>query len=302
MDTAIYGDDDRSINQIDLDTRQFGKFNFLTNWGESFDCVKAFLLNTGDGLRVLFQRDSDQIEGVRISKDGLRQAVQGFVGWVQEQRLSGDVTEAEWRDSDDVEGMIDWLRTNDPTSTEMIGRKLRLFNCGCCRRIWSLFPNEQSRRAIEVAEGYADDAVSGEALATARQAAKDIANATSGSYSAEGYAAWAAVYASYETPFTSCAYNTRAAIYFANGKDDALSRLETHSQIAILRDVFGNPFRPVSMPRSCLTPDVVQRAQSIYECRSFERMSEVADTLEAAGCTNTDILDHCRAPGPHVRG
>jgi hypothetical protein len=28
----------------------------------------------------------------------------------------------------------------------------------------------------------------------------------------------------------------------------------------------------------------------------------LADALEAAGCTNADILAHCRGPGPHTRG
>src|SRR5262249_14683122 len=28
----------------------------------------------------------------------------------------------------------------------------------------------------------------------------------------------------------------------------------------------------------------------------------LADALEAAGCSNQDILEHCRGPGPHVRG
>ena len=28
----------------------------------------------------------------------------------------------------------------------------------------------------------------------------------------------------------------------------------------------------------------------------------LADALEEAGCTNEDILTHCRGPGPHVLG
>ncbi len=28
----------------------------------------------------------------------------------------------------------------------------------------------------------------------------------------------------------------------------------------------------------------------------------LADALEEAGCTDAAILDHCRGPGPHVRG
>jgi hypothetical protein len=43
-------------------------------------------------------------------------------------------------------------------------------------------------------------------------------------------------------------------------------------------------------------------AESIYDHRAFERMPELADALAAAGCSNPEILSHCRGPGPHVRG
>ncbi len=32
------------------------------------------------------------------------------------------------------------------------------------------------------------------------------------------------------------------------------------------------------------------------------RLALLADALEDAGCTDADILAHCRGPGPHVRG
>jgi hypothetical protein len=40
----------------------------------------------------------------------------------------------------------------------------------------------------------------------------------------------------------------------------------------------------------------------IYDERAFNRMPILADALEEAGCTNKDILDHCRSGGEHVRG
>ena len=51
-----------------------------------------------------------------------------------------------------------------------------------------------------------------------------------------------------------------------------------------------------------MTPTVVQLAQSIYDDRAFDRLPILADALEEAGCTDAAILDHCRGPGPHVRG
>lgn len=88
----------------------------------------------------------------------------------------------------------------------------------------------------------------------------------------------------------------------------------------LLRDIFGNPFRPV---RVCLTPQecyyanrcenerdcpieslecwmawndgtVRRLAQSIYSERQFENLPILADALEEAGCCNQDILAHCR--------
>jgi hypothetical protein len=77
---------------------------------------------------------------------------------------------------------------------------------------------------------------------------------------------------------------------------------EQAAQADLLRDIFGNPFRPVSLDPAWLSPSVVALAWTIYEERSFDRMPELADAFEAAGCHGADILDHCRQAGPHVRG
>ena len=70
----------------------------------------------------------------------------------------------------------------------------------------------------------------------------------------------------------------------------------------LLRDIFGNPFRPVTVNLVWRSASVVSLAQAIYEERAFERLPILGDALEDAGCANADILAHCRGPGPHVRG
>jgi hypothetical protein len=69
-----------------------------------------------------------------------------------------------------------------------------------------------------------------------------------------------------------------------------------------LHDIFGNPFRPVAFDPAWRTADVTAIAQTIYVERRFTDLPILADALEEAGCTNTDLLDHCRLPGDHVRG
>ena len=69
-----------------------------------------------------------------------------------------------------------------------------------------------------------------------------------------------------------------------------------------LRDIFGNPFRPVAVDPTWLTSTAVALARGIYDDRAFDRLPILADALQDAGCENADVLDHCRGPGPHVRG
>ena len=55
-------------------------------------------------------------------------------------------------------------------------------------------------------------------------------------------------------------------------------------------------------PRAWLTATVRSIAAAIDRDRAFDRLPILADALEEAGCTNADVLLHCRQPGEHVRG
>ena len=70
----------------------------------------------------------------------------------------------------------------------------------------------------------------------------------------------------------------------------------------LFRDVFGNPFRPVTLDPSWLTPSVRLLAEDIYADRAFDRLPILSDALQDAGCENDDILSHCLGGGPHVLG
>jgi hypothetical protein len=78
--------------------------------------------------------------------------------------------------------------------------------------------------------------------------------------------------------------------------------IEQRNQANLLRDIFGNPFRPATFDPAWRTPTVVALARGMYESRDFGAMPILADALQDAGCDNEEVLSHCRGPGPHVRG
>ena len=49
-----------------------------------------------------------------------------------------------------------------------------------------------------------------------------------------------------------------------------------------------------------VTPTVLALADAIGSNVGFDRLPVLADALEEAGCPDPDVLDHCRAGGPHA--
>src|SRR5207302_415078 len=79
-----------------------------------------------------------------------------------------------------------WLTCNDPTPMleflrgKVSDRKLRLFACACCRRIWRSLRKTRSRKAVEVAERYAEGSAVVEQLEAANAVAYDAYMDTDG--------------------------------------------------------------------------------------------------------------------------
>src|SRR5262245_34073823 len=193
------------------------------------------------------------------------------------------MTEQEWQTAAEPHAMLAFLHRSGRTS----GRKLRLFAVACSRRIWPWI-NALGRQAVDVAEAFADGLVGPEELRAARLACQG----------AGGQAAWYAAATNPESAARNAARSAQAGAATLGSESSELL-----AQAALVREIFGlQPFRPLSVDSSWLTPMVVNLGQTIYDDRAFDRLPRLADALEEADCGNAAILTHCRGPGPHVRG
>lgn len=209
---------------------------------------------------------------------------------------SSAVTELEWASCSDPTLMLYFLqgKTSD--------RKLRLFAVACCRRVWNELTDERSQRAVELAERAADEPIEPDRLMAASNDAADglkvaVARARG---STNSLAAAAALEALRADDLFRVALNVSQ--WISPSRRYGPPCPEEIEQAKLLRQIVGNPFRPVGVDPAWRTPEVVRLAQTIYGERAFDRMAELADALEDAGCTKADVLRHCRDRKGHVRG
>jgi hypothetical protein len=213
------------------------------------------------------------------------------------------MTEAEWQTCDDPQVLLDWLEKACGVSQ----RKLRLFAVACGQSVMHLVDDAQARNAVGVAQRFADGQATSEELATASVAAERAFYATAGrcgidpSFAEDALPAYFALSAIADTD-AGFAATTVAAFAAAEDLRKGSKQEVMQEECSLVREVFGNPFRAVSLPCTWLTPTVSDLAQNIYAERAFHRLPELATSLEQAGCTDADILAHCHSPGPHVRG
>lgn len=220
------------------------------------------------------------------------------------------MTESEWLASEDPAAMLSHLFSRHDGGRRPSGRKCRLFALAVARTDpqwprWSASsPPKRYAAAVEDAleQGRAD---------------YDFSDRE-----ARDYGLWFAVRSASE-----------AAELMAQQSPGRVAA-------ALLREIVGNPLRPVTLDPAWLTPTVLALAASAYEERDDDgtldtlTLLAVADALEEAGCDTAEcdecegtgcgvdrepgcdccfrchgnrrvthpLLAHLRAPGPHVRG
>jgi hypothetical protein len=175
-------------------------------------------------------------------------------------------------------------------------RKHRLFSCGCCRTLWDSLGREQ-RQAVEASEDYADGWLTKQAL----KAAVDALPPAGREDGERALIARAVHYACRPLPEGVAHVRGIEAVVVAVALAGAGSPID----VSLVRCVFGNPFRSPKLDRGWLTWHgglLVSMARRMYDGRDFAAMPVLADALEEAGCTDPDMLSHCRSGGGHVRG
>jgi hypothetical protein len=210
------------------------------------------------------------------------------------------VTEADWDGCPEPGVMVEFLRTRGKLSE----RKARLFAVACCRRVWHLL-SPPVRKGIEVAERFADGLATKSELSRAGRDCGVATGARAGRV-AEAAARFATKRVSY------AAYGRDPGDRAAWPRWDRLDDAECAAQCRLLRDLLGNPFRPVSADPAWLAWNggaAIKLATAVYDDRELPsghldaaRLAVLADMLEEAGCSDRQLLGHLRGPGPHIRG
>ena len=236
--------------------------------------------------------------------------------WTDDERQTAEEYWLSSKDPEDLlRGSLDGIEEERGVRFK---RKLRLFAVECLRRISHLFRDSRSRGWIEILEQNADGTISDKRQDCLGTEVVDPPNDDhfqgDDPIVSQVACAWQALCLASDPDFRPFDANcvacwARDALYPIAGPLDLTdekrvqhNKHQEEIQVALLRDIFGNPFRPVTLDPSWLIPKVKTLAQAIYDERAFERMPELADALAEAGCSNQDILSHCRGPGPHVRG
>lgn len=86
------------------------------------------------------------------------------------------------------------------------------------------------------------------------------------------------------------------------GELEQIRKQERQQQASLLREIFGNPFRPSQFRSIWRSPRVMEIAVQIYESDAFDGLPGLAQALVDAGCENEDMLAHYHQPSGHVRG
>ena len=231
--------------------------------------------------------------------------------WInQARRLQ---TEEEWRSWEFLNPLIKLI---DPSRYG--DRKPRLFTAACVRRLWDSPHLGKHGWVAEALERQADTPPTttevqsvASALREVRLSCTDVMGGMywqmSIDYPTEPETdLWRVAWATAEAAIIAAGRQTRITAGLPDDRPDHVhSAAEESTLCDLLRCIFGNPFRSVTVDPSRIgwcSGTVRRLAQSVSEDGSFDLLPILSDALEEAGCTETGMLEHCRSTALHARG
>jgi cell wall assembly regulator SMI1 len=311
---------------------------FAKDWGGSYFCYDLWRPGpAGDWAVVCWNHQYS--ESTKHRAKLWSECAPDFLGFVRT-FIAGE--EASPPDAEEPLPTLEWDAQTDPLRMLSLvrgrtsPRQLRLFAASCARRVVPLLHNydwpdpgwgSSVPPALEVVERFL----------AGRATRDEVAAADFDAFACEDFVAWTVAYAlaacRNEGPIvqqaaesaSKCAVEAcgqdayrknveqhgvrevsfgsmRMTVPNRPGNEDAVRAAELAAQAALLRDLFGNPFRPPSPDPRWLTRAVVDLARAIAEEQRYDDLLVLADALEEAGCDDPALLAHCRKPREHVRG
>ncbi len=186
----------------------------------------------------------------------------------------------------------DWVRQ---LPQELGDRKLRLLLAGACRLAFRDMPNIEPEvfLALETLEKFADTGKTKSALREFQKAYWEWRDGRTQPYFGLYHALTPNDPELAVTPVTG-----------AIQVELQMSSLEALRELKRLhRDLVSPLSTQEEFRTEWRTPAVVELAKSMYDARQFDRMSQLDELLEQAGCSNPKVLEHCRDPkAVHIRG
>jgi hypothetical protein len=251
-------------------------------------------------------------------------------GWVMTEKewieSSNPRTMAEFVGNDWDRGKKDWI----PPGFKFSDRKFRLLACGCCRLSERIF-NPAQFQALEAADLFVEgqlgpddfkvvtkefgghcvefwDALHDDQLPDRKAVAGHLISCACLHPRDQPYPSDCAIEATFGASFLPPSEvrmfrssepepSAFGGLYYPT-----VFEIRSVPVSELIRDIFGNPFRPVAFDPRWRTADAVGLARGINEDRAFDRLPLLADALMDAGCADEQVLGHCRSDGPHVRG
>lgn len=158
------------------------------------------------------------------------------------------MTEQEWLSCDMPKTMLQCRQLKGSA------RKKRLFAVACGRRVAHLLPTQKCQEALQVAESFADGHLD-------RARLQEIIKANDADAKAGGYS----VFHFFLPREVARLSEYHAALYTAFFAAGLLAdgNAEERIQAELFRDVFGNPFRPITLDPAWLTPTGSWKKQTV---------------------------------------